>query len=474
MNNTEHRIVLSRKRIVMAIIINAIIIGIMIILSLYIYRYMIKVEQENCFDTLEDAASGIEDQISNKVQDNINILKLISNSMVVENRVHATTDNLDAVNSHLKDFQKMTIFNRIDILYADGTLLLQSEGIRKTDYAFEDLTSLGLHVSDRVTDILTGKECILCAVPILRDDQTVAILLGVIMCEDFPKYFNYKMYDGHAILCLLDRSTGEFIMDDWHDTLGSIQEYKKRKTLSGYEHIDVRDEVLNGKTGVIAYESMMNGKASYMYYTLIDDLDWEMLVVAQEDVVFYRMYIIRRLLIYLAIMESVLLISYLIWTILILNNALKSNEEFEKQSYIDSLTGIYNRNKFNQTVKEYEFMNFSGLGVVFLDLNNLKYVNDHQGHNAGDKLLKQTATIMTKFFGAAAYRIGGDEFVVCASNFDEQSFYKLTDSMKAEMQKEKVDIAMGITWRVDNSSLKDQIQEADMLMYQDKQKQKTK
>ena len=54
-------------------------------------------------------------------------------------------------------------------------------------------------------------------------------------------------------------------------------------------------------------------------------------------------------------------------------------------------------------------------GVMFMDMNGLKEINDGNGHNAGDEALKCLAGIIAEVFGReSVYRVGGDEFVAFA------------------------------------------------------------
>lgn len=78
----------------------------------------------------------------------------------------------------------------------------------------------------------------------------------------------------------------------------------------------------------------------------------------------------------------------------------------------DSLTGLLNRTAWNKKINELN-SNTNEIGVVFADLNNLKYANDHFGHLAGDALINTFTDILKICFKKdSIYRIGGDEFVV--------------------------------------------------------------
>lgn len=78
----------------------------------------------------------------------------------------------------------------------------------------------------------------------------------------------------------------------------------------------------------------------------------------------------------------------------------------------DMLTDIYNRNSYDEWVKENVQM--PGTLIITFDLNNLKYCNDTLGHAIGDDYIKNAAGIIEEIFGnfGNCYRIGGDEFCV--------------------------------------------------------------
>ena len=137
-------------------------------------------------------------------------------------------------------------------------------------------------------------------------------------------------------------------------------------------------------------------------------------------------------------------------------------------SFEDTLTGLYNRNKFNQTMQRFETKSFSQLGVASIDLNGLKNVNDQMGHNAGDNLIRRTADHIARIFPGKSYRIGGDEFLVIDTVLEENAFRKAISAMQTNMVQDRISVSMGISWRRRNCNIKEQFDEADRLMYRAK------
>jgi diguanylate cyclase (GGDEF)-like protein len=80
----------------------------------------------------------------------------------------------------------------------------------------------------------------------------------------------------------------------------------------------------------------------------------------------------------------------------------------------DVMTGLFNRVYFEETLLKLEKNRSDPISMILMDLNNLKPVNDHYGHQAGDKLIRRTAEVLRASIGEeyVAARIGGDEFII--------------------------------------------------------------
>ena len=138
----------------------------------------------------------------------------------------------------------------------------------------------------------------------------------------------------------------------------------------------------------------------------------------------------------------------------------------QRMSFEDALTGVYNRNKFNQVVDSREPI--SRLGVACFDLNGLKEANDRLGHGAGDTMLRQAAEQLQRHFSGRVYRTGGDEFVVLDSVLDQAAFRAAVEAVQAGMAACSISCSVGVCWREEACCPKEQLEEADHLMYQAK------
>ena len=119
------------------------------------------------------------------------------------------------------------------------------------------------------------------------------------------------------------------------------------------------------------------------------------------------------------------------------NNLLK---EIRRLSLTDELTGLYNRGGFI-TCLEHEKKVIDRYGksitVIYADIDNLKFINDHYGHHAGDRAIIATSQILKSFFRDSDIlgRIGGDEFIAAVLQFKNADSSVITDHLVQKVDK---------------------------------------
>lgn len=140
-------------------------------------------------------------------------------------------------------------------------------------------------------------------------------------------------------------------------------------------------------------------------------------------------------------------------------------EALRKMSFEDSMTGLFNRNKFNDTMQNLENDTLSQLGVACIDINGLKEVNDTMGHLAGDKMIRCVADHITGMFAGKGYRIGGDEFFVLDTALKEEDFKNAVCAVSENTMRDGIHVSTGVSWRNENCNINEQFAEADKRMY---------
>ncbi|MDX5475872.1 MAG: GGDEF domain-containing protein [Bacillaceae bacterium] len=115
--------------------------------------------------------------------------------------------------------------------------------------------------------------------------------------------------------------------------------------------------------------------------------------------------------------------------------------QYDRAQYFsekDPLTNVYNRRtviaKFNK-LKTSCLKKNTKLGIIIVDLDNFKQVNDTYGHQTGDKLLTHIAQILVKIAKKqdVIARWGGDEFILLVPNVEESLQHSYIDQLKKEL-----------------------------------------
>ena len=165
--------------------------------------------------------------------------------------------------------------------------------------------------------------------------------------------------------------------------------------------------------------------------------------------------------------------------------------EFVSQlAYRDGLTGVGNRTAFQELLEELEGKKaeYPGIAIMMFDVNDLKYVNDHLGHQRGDELIVGSADIVKSALEAgegSCFRIGGDEFAGVLVGEDvtarcEKVLALFKDAMESynavPQQKIRISIAGGYAVydkEQEEEMLMDVYQQADVRMYENKKQIKS-
>lgn len=157
----------------------------------------------------------------------------------------------------------------------------------------------------------------------------------------------------------------------------------------------------------------------------------------------------------------------------------EKNKELEKLATTDKLTNLYNRRKIEELL-EFEINRSErfnhNFGLAIVDIDKFKEVNDTYGHQIGDKVLKELASILntnrrkTDFVG----RYGGEEFVIICPESDVQGVIKLMETFKEKIcnykfsKVENKTASFGVTMSQRGDTIESILKRADDALYQAK------
>lgn len=162
----------------------------------------------------------------------------------------------------------------------------------------------------------------------------------------------------------------------------------------------------------------------------------------------------------------------------------RMQSEVQQLNLRDELTGLYNFRGFNLLAEQaYRLAGRSRqpFGVLFVDMDNLKVINDRMGHSVGSVFLIETAKLLTSTFRETDVigRLGGDEFVV-AGQFDRDEIETAIDRLRAACASRNIidgqtlSLSLGFASAdyPSNEPLKAIVSRADKAMYKEKREKK--
>lgn len=175
-----------------------------------------------------------------------------------------------------------------------------------------------------------------------------------------------------------------------------------------------------------------------------------------------------------------------------LHHKIEAAKKMETTALIDPMTDCYNRSFYMR----YEESNFdpkrdhNKIGIVYVDMNNLKEINDTYGHEVGDEEICKMVNYLKSEFrkGDEIIRMGGDEFIIlCHNSNNDSKFYEsliekinrisakyLSKAYIDEYNQRKISFACGVAVYDANrdTKLSDTINRADSSMYENKKEVK--
>ena len=155
----------------------------------------------------------------------------------------------------------------------------------------------------------------------------------------------------------------------------------------------------------------------------------------------------------------------------------KAMRDVENRAMRDELTRVRNKNAYAELEDELQRAIDEGraepLAIVMCDVNDLKGVNDGQGHLAGDALLQDACKLICSIYShSPVFRVGGDEFVAVLRGEDYTHRRELLDQVRGQAREHLQDggtvVAVGMSEYRNDSFITDVFERADREMYEDK------
>lgn len=142
---------------------------------------------------------------------------------------------------------------------------------------------------------------------------------------------------------------------------------------------------------------------------------------------------------------------------------------YQQASRRDGLTNLLDRKTYYSDSRKLEA---KIRGVVLVDMNSLKLINDTQGHAEGDKAIISIARALEKSIlrrSAFAYRMGGDEFLVVSYSSRDHSLEDIISIIRSEMSKTPYTLSIGYAYKESpETGIAETVKAAEEMMYHEK------
>lgn len=292
-------------------------------LTVTTYNISFKQEEESCYNRLENASNAIIQSIQNRMQDDLNYLRLIGKDF--SNEDHLPT--YEEYTSRLSTFEDVSLFERVDLLMQNNTMYTMHKDVQPIQSNdFLTLNADAEYMDQVHTDPLTNKKSVNYYVPIKQNESVVAYLVGVIQCDTLDEQFYTQIYNGKTQNLIIDTTDGQVVMNNQ-----DILDYDTFST-NGCKLLSPKKDVIKQihalKSGVVKFEQ--DGKKKYLSYKPVKVYNWELIVIVDEDVAFASALTLKKNYMLMVICEVVILLLYCGFYIAKVRKISNKSNEFEK------------------------------------------------------------------------------------------------------------------------------------------------
>ena len=411
----------------------------------------------------EKAANNSGSQLLTYFQKIENSLRIIAS----DPRIRNNQELLNEIATIIPEVDVIAILDKQgNISLASGTTRNVSGLNLSQRYYFQQAIQGKTYISDVYTSP-SGRKVISIAIPIIESGNIEGVVVGVVQLHGdiLASMFDNKSFGRGGSIAISDRQ-------------GNIV-YHPNKERIGKKNVIV--DKLQGVTGSGIMKDL-SGFDRYIGFSKVSELDWIVSVNTPTTEIMQTRNMIIYEILTISLLAILVIVAFGTYTvrqyskpidklieafssvkkgeykqiasydyatefdemIQVYNNTIIKLEEvhatLEGVADLDGLTGAYNRRAFDNLLGtltiEVETRALETLGILLLDIDNFKWLNDTDGHLAGDDILKKLTVIMQSIVGdQAVFRFGGDEFAIILRNISYETLMTFAEEIRSESEK---------------------------------------
>ena len=393
--------------------------------------------------------------------------------------------NLDT----LVTIHNKTDLDRVALIETDGTAHYDTGDVKNVSHRryFNEAVNGQQTLSDPIESSVDKEVRVVLGVPVLKDGEIAGILGGSYNVTALSHMMFDDLFGGNGYSLITDKDGNVITYDRVYSEQeqevfsGNIFDYFDNCQIRTAAIQDIKTDFAAGEEGIREFRFSAGRKPFYyIAYNPLGMNDWMISYIvpvraAEASYDFIRDYEIIFIIVFgMLIAAMVLFIVY------------KNRQEkarLLKRAQRDALTGLYNKKTtqdlIERSLEEGEAESCNGL--LIMDVDYFKQVNDTYGHIVGDKVLKTFGHLLARQFREhdIAGRIGGDEFMVLIRNINngsiaENRVKKLIDEVRSleipEMDGNGITISVGLAFSPEHgTTFMELYRHADTALYQVKQ-----
>ncbi|MDE6656957.1 MAG: sensor domain-containing diguanylate cyclase [Oscillospiraceae bacterium] len=375
-------------------------------------------------------------------------------------RIISETGDIDSetMKRYLAIYDVSKLISNVAILTPENTCIqLYGETLDTSEILdFETEAHHGEHISGLQSQLTDSESMVIRSfVPIIKNEETIGVLYAEIIPANISHIWTPSIYNGACEFCVINRTTGNCLLTNWKRNIKNLKDFPSQ---------ELAERLRNGET---SFEEIKldSDEDLYVSYMPMEIENWEILVTVKKEIVFENVQELQDSMILFLGGEAILLLIYLMW-MLYANSYSIANAE--KLANIDMLTGLQNRNCYENYCKQIKNQ-VENLACIYIDANGLHEINNTKGHLAGDQMLRYIAdTLKVQFGENTVYRIGGDEFIIFQENSNASQIEQALQNVHTEIERNAYHISAGYCIGKSGNNLKQIIKTAEINMYEEK------
>lgn len=298
----------TKRQYISKKILHILLVGVAISLVLAcVMSYIYKIEEEAAYETLHLETRHIKEDI------NLQIISDRENLTTMAKMIAKLYQNNESYNLMFDAFESIGLIREIEILLPNNTLLTKNGSIDVSkNISFADEAKKDAHVTGKVSYLQNEREDVVrSVVPVLVDNQTIAILYGVIDLVALENRYIDSIEKLDAQLFVFEQDGGELIIDTVNDNLGNISFLKNREYLKDFSYEKMINDIATDKSGYSAFVSIVFEDDFYIHYAPMAVGEWEIILGLPGTAVFSNANYITNILLRVCATIILIMVAYI-------------------------------------------------------------------------------------------------------------------------------------------------------------------